>query len=55
MKEINLKIFFLNVVIFNIIKKIFGNEICSKYTYCDNCKICNIINDSSCGYNNFFV
>jgi len=54
MKDINLKIFFFNVVIFNIIKKIFGIEICSEYTYCDNCKICNITNDISCGYNNLF-
>ena len=42
MKEINLKTFFMNFIIFSIIKNIFGDEICSKYIHYD--KICNTPN-----------
>jgi len=49
MKEINLKTFFMNFIIFNIIKNIFGDEISSKYIHYD--KICNnqkiFINDNN--------
>ena len=42
------------IITFNIIKNIFGESIWKGNNDCDDCNICNLKNDSSCGYKNLF-
>ena len=54
MKVVKLKSLLMIIIIFIIIKNIFGESICKGNNYCDDCNICNLKNDNSCGYKNLF-
>ena len=54
MEVVKLKSLLMNVIIFNIIQNIFGKSICKGNNYCDDCNICNLKDDRSCGYKNLF-